>query len=348
MRIGVIPERMADRLALHSRRFPHPLFDVMGTMLLSRAVMAGVYFRVFDRLAGGPKTGAALAAEAGCNPHGMRLLLDALVACRYLERADDRYRNAPLAAHWLLSEAPRTLANFVRFNYDQWNWVSQLEEFIERGEARDIHAKLSDAEWRNYMFGLRDLATLSAEEVAAKLKLGAPPRSLLDVGGGHSHYAITLCRHYAGLRATVVDLEPAARIGQELVARAGLSDRIEFRTGHLAETPFGRNHDVAFIFNVLHHLDEETCRATLHRLQAALAPAGTLVIAETFRQDRERMRRDQLGSLMALFFGVTSRRETYEFEQVAGWVREVGFGQVRRQKLRSAPFATLLVATKEG
>ncbi|MFQ5818249.1 MAG: methyltransferase dimerization domain-containing protein, partial [Terriglobia bacterium] len=162
MRFGLIPEGMQDRLTLRSRRFPQPVFDVMGTMLLSRAVMAGVHFSVFDRLTGGPKTAAALAAEAGCEEHGMKLLLDALVACRYLEQQHGRYRNARLGADWLLSESPQTLANFVRFNYDQWEWVSQLEAFIQRGEARDIHEKLDEREWRNYMLGLRDLAALSA------------------------------------------------------------------------------------------------------------------------------------------------------------------------------------------
>jgi len=51
MRIGLIPEGTRERLVLRSRRFPLPLFDVMGTMLLSRAVMAGVRFALFDRLA---------------------------------------------------------------------------------------------------------------------------------------------------------------------------------------------------------------------------------------------------------------------------------------------------------
>lgn len=346
MRLGLIPEGTLDRLRLRSRRFPRPLFDVMGTMLLSRAVMAGVHFGVFDRLVGGEKTAAALATEAGCDPHGMALLLDALVACGYLEEKTGRYRNARLGADWLLSGSPQTLTNFVRFNYDQWDWVSHLETYIQRGQARDIHEKLDAPGWRNYLLGLGDLAMLSADEVAAKVKLPPSARSLLDVGGGHSRYAIAFCRRSPALRATVVDLEPATRIGREQVAQAGLAQRIEFRPGDLAQTPFGENHDAALVFNVLHHLDEETCRTTLRRLYAALAAAGKLVVWESFREERERQRQDQLGCLLALFFGVTSRRQTYEFQQVADWARAAGFQQIRREKLRTAPFAALLMATK--
>ena len=347
MRIGLIPQGTRDRLILRSHRFPLPVFDVMGTMLLSRAVMAGVHFGVFDRLAaGGPKTAAELAAETNAGSHGMRLLLDALAACGYLERQDSRYRNTRLSARWLLSDAPQTLVNFVRFNYDQWEWVSHLEEFVQQGAARNIHERLEGRGWRNYLLGLRDLAALSIEELVEKLKFRTPPRRLVDVGGGHCLHAIALCRRYPALQATIVDLEPAARLGREQVEEAGLSGRVEFRIGHLAETGFGAHHDVAFVFNVLHHLDEETNRVTLRRLAAALAPHGKLVVWETFREEKAHGAKDQLGSLLALFFGVTSREETLSFEQVAEWAGEAGFRQIRRENLRSAPHAALLVASK--
>ena len=346
MRIGVLPEGLRDRLTLRSSRFPLPVFDVMGTMLLSRAVMAGVHFSVFDRLATGAKTAVELAKEAAADKHGMELLLDALVACGYLEEDGGGYRNAPLAARWLLSEATPTLANFVRFNYDQWEWVSRLEDFIQSGSAQDIHEKLDQPQmWRNYMLGLRDFASLSADELVGTLPVRVP-RSLLDVGGGHAYYSIALCHRHPALRVTVVDLEPAARIGQELVAQAGLSNRIEFRTGDLARTPLGENHDLAFLFNVVHHLEEETCRATLRRLYASLAPGGTLVVSEPFREEEKKKHKDQLGSLLALFFGVTSARQTYTFTQVADWARQAGFQQIKRKKLRTAPYSALLLATR--
>ena len=346
MRIGVIPDGIRDRLILRSRRFPRPLFDVMGTMLICRAVMAGVHFGVFDKLAAGAKTAEDVAKDAGTTLHGMKLLLDALVTCGYLAEEGERYRNSALGAAWLRSDAAHTLVNFVRYNYDQWNWMSQLEEFIERGEARDIHQKLTEPEWRRYMLGLRDIAGLSAEELVSRLKLPAPPRSLLDVGGGHCEYVITMCRRYPALAATVVDLEPAARVGRELVAKAGLAQRVTFRVGRLDEADFGNSHDVAFIFNVIHHLDEATSRLALRRISESFGPQGTLVVWESFREERERQRKDQLGALLALFFGVTSAGQSYTFEQVAGWARDAGFREIRRRTLRSAPFAALLVARK--
>ncbi|MGH9804137.1 MAG: methyltransferase [Candidatus Acidiferrales bacterium] len=346
MRIGVIPEGVRDWLVLRSRRFPRPLFDVMGTMLVSRALMAGVHFGVFDKLETGAMSAEEVARETGTEAHGMKLLLDALVTCGYAREHGGRYWNSRLGAAWLRSDAARTLVNFVRYNYDQWNWMSQLEEFIQRGEARDIHQKLTEPEWRRYMLGLRDIAGLSADELVSQLQLPASPRSLLDVGGGHCEYVVAMCRRYPELTATVVDLEPAARVGRELVEKAGLAERVAFRIGRLEEADFGSGHDVAFIFNVVHHLDEATARAALRRMGEALSPTGTLVVWESFREEQERQRRDQLGALLALFFGVASARQAYTFEQVAGWARAAGFQVIRRRTLRSAPFAALLIARK--
>ncbi|HXE75562.1 MAG TPA: methyltransferase [Candidatus Xenobia bacterium] len=345
MRFAVLPDSLRERFIVSSRRFPLPLFDVMGAMLVSRTIMAGVHFGIFDRLASGSRSAAELAADTGCNEHAVELLLNALAHSGYLERKNGSYCNSRLAERWLRSDQPQTLANFIRFNYDQWEWVSQLERYIERGEASDIHARLDAPHWRSYMLGLRDIASLSADEVARRIHVRST-RSLLDVGAGHCLYSIVMCRRHPSLRVTVVDLEPAARVGQELVAQAGLTDRFTFNIGCLTATPFGENHDVAFLFNVMHHLDRDSNRIALRRLCAALKPGGKLVISETFREARENERQDQFESLLALYFGVTSKRETLEFDQVAAWAREAGFTRIARKKLQSTPLAALLVATK--
>jgi len=346
MRIGVIPEGIRERVVLRSGQFPLPLFDVMGTMLLSRALMAAVRFGVFDHLRAAPRTAAELAAEARLDPHGAELLLEALVASGYLEEDAGRYRNSALAARWLLSDASPTLANFVRFNYHQWEWFSRLENFLESGQPVEIHARSDMPEmWRDYMLGLRDIATLNAAELVESLPVEAP-RRLLDIGGGHAYYSIAMCRRFPDLRVTVLDLEPAARIGRELVAQAGLADRIEFQIGNLADAPLGEGHDLVFLFNVVHHLDEPVIRQTFARLHAALAPGGLMVVWEPFREEGKKKHRDQLGSLLGLFWGVTSGRQAYRFSDVSTWAGVAGFREIRRQSLRSAPFASLLLARK--
>ncbi|MFQ5695958.1 MAG: class I SAM-dependent methyltransferase [Terriglobia bacterium] len=348
MRVGVVSEGLRDSLVLRSRRFPRPLFDVMGAMMLSRALMAGVHFGLFDRLAASPRSAQQLARETGCDQHGMELLLDALVCCDYLEEENGRYRNTRLADRWLRDDSPHTLANFVRFNYDQWEWVSQVEQFIQEGAAQDIHQKLAAPQWRRYLLGLRDIAALSADEIVSKVPFTVSPQSLLDIGAGHCFYAIALCQRYPGLRVTVVDLEQAARIGRDHVKQAGFEARFEFRLGAVTETPLGEDHDAAFLFNVMHHLDEESNRATLRRLYGALAPGGQVVVSEVFREEGQKRPQDQLGGLLALFFGITSKREAYSFGQIAGWARAAGFGRIRRRALRTAPHASLLLAAKEA
>jgi hypothetical protein len=84
----------------------------------------------------------------------------------------------------------------------------------------------------------------------------------------------------------------------------------------------------------------------VQRIHQALKSGAKFAVWEAFREERERQRTDQMGALLGLFFGVASKRETLEFEQVAEWARQAGFRRVERKKLQSAPFAALLVATK--
>ena len=88
-----------------------------------------------------------------------------------------------------------------------------------------------DPYWERYIRGQRELARLSAAEVARKLRLPSGARQLLDIGGGHGLYSAALCRRHPGLTATVLDLPGSAAVGREIVAAAGMADRVRFRDG---------------------------------------------------------------------------------------------------------------------
>lgn len=347
MRLKIAADTLPEWFALRHPEFPHPMVEVMGAMLLSRALMAGVRFGVFDRLHKRSMTTDEIAADAQCDSHGMELLLRALVACGYLTQADGRYRNSQMAERWLLPGEEQTAANFVRYNYDQWEWVSRMEEFIEHGRARNIHDTINTPEgWRRYLLGLEDTARLAAGEVLRHVRTGRHLRSLLDAGAGHCHYALALCRVCPELHVTVVDLEPAARIGRERVEQAGLAARFTFSHGTVSEAPLSEGHDLAFLFNLVHHLDEETAQTALRRIHQSLAPSGRLVILDEFAGESAAMPKDQLEGLLSLFFGLASGRRAYGFDQVEEWARAAGFLRFQRVRLRTVPLASLLIADK--
>lgn len=88
---------------------------------------------------------------------------------------------------------------------------------------------------RVYITGQFEIARLSAQEVAKAIRLADEPTALLDVAGAHGWFSAELCKRHETLKATVIDLPGSARVGREIIARAGMSDRVEHREGDMFE-----------------------------------------------------------------------------------------------------------------
>jgi hypothetical protein len=113
--------------------------------------------------------------------------------------------------------------------------------------------------------------------------------------------------------------------------------------GDLFSVDFGGPHQVAVVGQILHSEGVERSRALLRRTHAALAPGGTIAIAE-FLVDADRR-----GPLRGLVFAVnmvvnTPFGGTYSFEEIAGWLTEAGF--VEPRLLRAPGPAPLILATR--
>ncbi len=113
----------------------------------------------------------------------------------------------------------------------------------------------------------------------------------------------------------------AARI--PLAERFGVGDRLTTVAGDLLEVDFGSGHKVATLGHILHSEGVERCRALLRRSHEALAPGGTIAIAE-FLVDADRR-----GPMSGLIFAVnmlvnTEAGGTYSFDEIADWLTEVG------------------------
>ena len=83
------------------------------------------------------------------------------------------------------------------------------------------------------------------------------------------------------------------------------------------QADFGNSHQVATLGHILHSEGIERSRALLRRTHAALAPGGTIAIAE-FLVDADRR-----GPLNGLIFAVnmlvnTESGNTYSFDEIAG------------------------------
>lgn len=346
MRLGVRYDGLTERVGAAVNRVPVPVGLSMFGMPSARALQVAQRTGVFGALAGAPATAEELAAGLGLREQGTRLLLDALTAMGVLRLGRrERFSLAPRTRRWLDPASATYVGDFLADTHHYWAWWDGLEALVRDGTAVEIHDRPpDDPYWRSYITGQQQLARLSSAAVARAVKLPAGAGSLLDVAGAHGEFSMALCRRHEGLRATIVDLPGSARIGREIVAEAGMADRVGFVEGDMFAADLGGPHDGALLFNIVHHLSPERTRELLARVAAALRPGAPLCILELF--DRPAGERPDSGSFLGLFFHLTSGADTYTTGEVSDWLAETGFGPASDRRLPQLPGLRLLRAER--
>jgi SAM-dependent methyltransferase len=347
VRLSLRGANPAEWLALRAGIVPTAAAEAWGGMALSAVVITAVRTGITARLAQQPATAADLAADLGLDPVPTRLLLDCLRSGGHVTVRGGRYRLTRASRRWLDPESALSVAQYVAGTSDYWGWWSELGEVTRTGAPAGHHdAPPDDPYWRRYICGQLDLARLSADEVAKKLRLPRDSRTLLDIGGGHGWYSAQLCRRNPRLTATVLDLPGSAAIGREIIARAGMAERVVHREGDATTDDLGNGYDAVLCFNLLHHLTADQSVALFRRIHESLRPGGTLAVMDAFAEPHRRT--SAQANVLGLFMYLSSGAQVHPPALLHSWLREAGFGLPRRLRILRIPGQAMYVVTKTG
>jgi 2-polyprenyl-3-methyl-5-hydroxy-6-metoxy-1,4-benzoquinol methylase len=345
VRLALRGANPAEWLALRAGIVPAAAAEAWGGMALSAVVIAAVRTGVTTRLAQQPSTAVELAADLDLDPVPTRLLLDCLRSAGHVTVRAGRYRLSRSARRWLDPESALSVAQYVAGTSDYWAWWSELAEVTRNGQPAGHHdAPPDDPYWRRYICGQLELARLSADEVAKKVRLPGDSRTLLDIGGGHGWYSAQLCRRYPRLTATVLDLPASAAVGREIIARAGMADRVAHRDGDATTADLGSGYDAVLCFNLLHHLTAEQTVELFGRIHDSLAPGGVLAVMDAFAEPSRRT--SAAANVLSLFVYLSSGAQVHTPARLYGWLRETGFGTPRRIRILRIPGQAMYVVSK--
>jgi cyclopropane fatty-acyl-phospholipid synthase-like methyltransferase len=155
---------------------------------------------------------------------------------------------------------------------------------------------------------------------------------MLDVGGGSGAYAIAFAKANPQLRVEVFDQPAVLAIARRHIREAGLEERISMRAGDLRTDEFGGGYDLVLISAICHMLGAEENRNLLERANRALVEGGRVAIQDfLLRADKTGPRAGALFSLNMLVN--TQGGASYSEDEYTAWLREAGFGEVRRVSL---------------
>ena len=302
------------------------LLELSGGYWAGCAVQAAVWLDVFTALEKGAQTEKELASVLACDQRGFSMLVTALAALGLLARGEDDKIAAPAHVLSLLSKnSPDYLGFIIQHHAHLMPSWARLAEAVRAGQPiRDESSSHTDsaAEREAFLFGMFNIARLQAEKVAEVLDLSGRNK-LIDIGGGPGTYAVYFCRKNTGLRATIFDLPTTEPFAEKIVARYGLSERIDFVSGDFLADTLPKGQDVAWLSQVLHGETVADAAKLLKNAAACLVPGGLLCVQEFVLDD------DRGGPPHAALFGLnmlvgTQGGQTYTAGELAAMMREAG------------------------
>lgn len=288
----------------------------------ARVLQVAVRLDLFTALAHGPVTAAELARALKTDTEMTERLLIALAALDLVRVDRERWANRLAADLYLVAGRPLYQGHTIRHAANLWDLYSDLEQIVRDGApgGRWPRWRQSTVDQGDFIRAMHNLAVAGqAQRLARLVDQFAGRRRLLDVGAGPGTYSIALCQRFPTLTATLWDLPESLKIAREIVAGAGLGDRIHFQVGNWETDEFGRDYDALLMSNILHG-PGSMAPEKLIKAYAALTDGGLLVVQD-FLLDN-----DLSGPLSAALFNL--RIGAFTVEQMLSVIEEAGFERV--------------------
>ncbi len=310
---------------------PETLQQMSFSFVPSRVLCAGVQLGVFSHIADGNTTAQEIARAAKASERGIRMLLDALVACQLLTKMEGQYDLTPPAGRYLVRGRPEYMGSMMEYD-PLWEAWGRLAEVIRAGKP--FHRLEERERAENFFPHLVRTLHISNREPARRaahaLGAGNPGRGLrvIDIACGSGVWGIAIAEADPEARLTAQDFPALLSLTREYVMRHGVEDRYEFLPGDLKEVDLGVNrYDLALLGNIVHSEGERASCDLLRRLYRALRPGGRVAIIDMVPNN------DRTGPPFPVFFALnmlvnTEEGDTYTLAEYTQWLQEAGFARV--------------------
>ena len=333
-----------------ARRRSHEIWDLTAGFVHTQVLLACVELDLFERLAGGPRDPADLAAEIGVPVDRATRLFDAAASLGLMERHDGHYRLGQLGAACRgvsgLGEMIRHHAMFYRDLADpvallRGETEPELARFWGYVGGRRTHA-LSPEETGPYTRLMAATQAMVSAEVLGSYRFSRH-RHLMDVGGGDGSFLRAVAAQAPRLDLTLFDLPSVAAEGARRFAEAGLADRATALGGDFFADPLPEGADAISLIRVIYDHDDPAVARLLDRVRAALPPGGTLILAEPMAETPDLPR---VGDAYFNFYimAMTHGRPR-SAGRLAEMLRAAGFARIRTHRTRR-PFLTGLMTAR--
>lgn len=271
-----------------ARRQTKALFDLTAGFVYSQVLTACVQVDLFQLLSAGPKSAESIAARIALPRAGTERLLKAAAALDLVERRQGGlYALGPLGAALVDNPGVTAMIRHHDVLYGDLRDPLALLAGRAHAELQQYWAYAGGSKTRPAGApGHADYSRLMAASqafVTAEILDAydlSPHRRMLDVGGGDGTFIAAAARAAPNLELQLFDLPPVAALARQRLLEAGISGRAKAYGGSFLTDELPSGADLVTLNRVLHDHDDPAALKVLKAIRKAIAPGGTLLIAE--------------------------------------------------------------------
>ncbi|WP_296577126.1 methyltransferase [Phreatobacter sp.] len=330
-----------------ARREAAALFDLCAGFVYSQVLFACVRLRLLDHVAAGPLPPDDLSRRLGLAPAAGLRLVRAAAALGLVEWRGGHVglgmRGAALRGnpgalamiehHGMLYRDLADPVALLRGEADP----AQLSRFWAYAGATDAGATADAAAYTALMAASQSLI---AEDILDAYPVSGH-RVILDIGGGDGTFLGAVHRRAPDARLMLFDLPAVAALA---AAKADRPDSLTIHPGSFREEELPGGADLITLIRVAHDHDDHVVRPLLGRIRRALAPGGTLMIAEPMAQSAAvAPMADAYFGLYLMAMGSGQARSPQTLEAM---LRDSGFDDIRHHRTRRPLFTGLMTARR--
>ncbi len=291
-------------------------------------LLAAADLNVFTILKTKPMSAKIVADKLEADTRAITILLDALAAMTLLTKQNKEYSLSSEVAQLLTEDSSRSILPAIRHQaVCLRRWV-QLPQVIKNGQPAErilnIHSETEDL--AAFIGAMDNFSSPVVTDVIRKLK-NLNFCHLLDVGGASGTWTIEFLRAVPEAKATLFDLPEVIPMAKEHIAKAGLTDQVEFVEGDFYTDDLPTGTDFIWLSAIAHQNSRQQNQQLFSKLYTVLENGGKLVLRDVVMD--ESRTKPEGGALFAINMLVaTEGGGTYTFDEFRMDLLNAGFANI--------------------
>lgn len=339
-----------------------PIFDLMMSQYHSSTLLVFGRIGLFDFISDEGSDGVTvkqLAERANWSVRATSAMLISLVTNGILETVGDdnnatthsfeqRYKLAPRAARFLLSDAPGSVVAYLELF-----WEISPQVLMEKASAEKKQDNFmletgggapSDM-FINAMQGQTSHAAMILSPLLAS-HLDDEAGRFVDVGGGSGTFCLEVCKNLPKWKGSIYELAGVCSIAEKFVLEADLGDRVEAVAGNMFKDERFPVAECYGFGNVLHDWSDEDNTALLQKAYDSLPKkSGKVVILEMLVAE-DVVSTTGAAAGLNLVMVVNEDGRQYKASEIKSMLKKIGFVDVEVISSPVTPYSAV-VASKQ-